>query len=180
MRFDDKREERGGGSRTGGNLLGAEFGNSFIGEQKGFRFGPSSISNATLNALFLCCLQGLSRRPKRRWSRIDGWPIVKPQWWLSTYKRYDTRLPAATEYALETVPFSTTRSTIPTHYSAPSSLGSRRSHSNPRIPGGICSIHENEIPGRRAKGTFEKDLWYSFSTPDEPLRCRYVDRKSVV
>lgn len=32
----------------------------------------------------------------------------------------------------------------------------RKSCSNPRIPGGICSIHESEIPGRRAKGTFER------------------------
>lgn len=84
----------------------------------------SSISNATLNALFLRCLQGLSS-PKRRWSRIDGWPIVKPQWWLSTYKRYDTRLPVGMEYAVETVPFSSTVRQCP-HITLPHLSGPER------------------------------------------------------
>lgn len=52
-------------------------------------------------------------------------------------------------------PFLLDCSTMPTHYSTPP-LRPRKSYSNPRIPGGICSIHENEIPGRRAKGTFER------------------------
>lgn len=84
----------------------------------------SSISNATLNALFLRCLQGLSS-PKRRWSRIDGWPIVKPQWWLSTYKRYNTRLPVGMEYAVETVPFSSTVRQCP-HITLPHLSGPER------------------------------------------------------
>lgn len=52
-------------------------------------------------------------------------------------------------------PFLLHCSTMPTHYSTPPP-GPRKSYSNPRIPGGICSIHESEIPGRRAKGTFER------------------------
>lgn len=47
-------------------------------------------------------------------------------------------------------------STMPTHYSTPPTGAKKESYSNPRIPGGICSIHESEIPGRRAKGTFER------------------------
>lgn len=64
-----------------------------------------------------------------------------------------------TEYAVRTVskPFSSTarqcpRITLPYLLVPPS----KASYSNPRIPGGICSIHENEISGRRAKGAFER------------------------
>lgn len=60
------------------------------------------------------------------------------------------------------------------HITLPLPPGPRKSYSNPRIPGGICSIHESEIPGRRAKGTFERICGIRSRHPMSHCPCRYV------
>lgn len=135
-----------------------EFGNSCVDEQKGFKgWWTSSISDATSNVLFLLYLQGLSSpRSVAGVGLTDGRSSNRNGGCqLTNDTTHDCRR-RASEYAVETVPFSSPLFDNAHTLLYPSHQGPRKSYSNPRIPGGICSIHESEIPGRRAKGTFER------------------------
>lgn len=134
-----------------------EFGNSCVDEQKGFKgWWTSSISDATSNVLFLLYLQGLSSpRSVAGVGLTDGRSSNRNGGCqLTNDTTHDCR--RASEYAVETVSFLLSAVRQCPHITLPLPPGPRKSYSNPRIPGGICSIHESEIPGRRAKGTFER------------------------